>query len=368
MSRLGGFCAVADPSVDAVVAGVSPLLENYEVYGVVSCGEYFVNAAGALAALLRLPGAGWAAANTSRNKLLQRVALPEFSPQWRAVLPGHRDHAIVPTPDCPAIVKPTGRMSSSGVVRLDDPHELPDLLASYPDQETLLVEELLTGPEFSVEALVQDGQVVWAGVTRKDTTGGAGGVFVETAHTSGPAEPIDQDLLTTHGEVLRKIGFRHGVSHGEYRRTSDGIMLMEVALRIPGDGICVLWELATGASMEERIVDAALGIPISYPIPTRRARHLYLDLPRGELVDVHCDAMAPNWTMLDGRWPSIAPTSADAPPRICAVLVSQLPGDTLGPLCDSDSRAVSVIVDAPLDRDVDEVAVEAAMAVDVVIQ
>lgn len=372
LSRLAGVIPVEAPTVNAVLAGVADPAGRGAVRGVLSCGEYFVEPAAALAHLLGLPGPGWNAATISRDKLLQRYALPGHAPCWRVIPPGGREHAAdaVRGMAGPLVVKPTGRMSSSGVVEVRTADELPAVLETYPPHETLLVEERVTGAEYSVETLVQHGEPVWCGITAKGTNEG-GGAFVETSHTV-PAEGLTPGqtaaLTGASADVLRRLGVQDAVAHAEFRMADRGPVLMEVALRVPGGGISVLWGLATGASMEERLVDLALGRPVSYPAPIRRARHDFLPHPPGRLADVRHERAPVTWTVRDARWPELPPAAPGASAACRAVLVSKMPGDDLGPLTDGDARAVSVMVDAPLDEDITRQAERAGNQTDVVVE
>lgn len=364
LSGFGELWRVPDSSVAGVLGSVQDLVERYDVRGVISCGEYFVEAAAALAEALGLPGPGWSAAAASRNKLLQRYRLPEFSPRWRVIHPEAR--ATVGDLDWGGalVVKPTGRMSSSGVREVSTVDSLVDVVADYPAGETLLVERRVVGPEYSVESLVQGGEIRWSGITAKRTNEGVT-AFVEMAHVVPADLPSGRadELRKVNAEVVRRLGVRDAVAHAEYRHDGDGVVLMEIALRVPGDGISVLWTLATGASFEERIVDVALGREFSYPEPVRRAAHVYLEHPAGTLVDVDGGDIPVSWTTRDERWPTLRPAEPDAPSRRCAVLVSKLPGASLGPIVDSDARAASVLVDAPLSEDIDATAVCASVRI-----
>jgi hypothetical protein len=371
LSGLGELCLVADPSVTSVLAGVHGVVERYDVRGALSCGEYYVAPAGALCELLGLPGTGWAAATVSRDKLAQRYLLADWAPRhWRVVPPAERSRVAELNWDWggPLVVKPISRMSSSGVRLVRTPDELTDLLASYPPTEVLLIEKCVSGPEYSVETLVQHGIPVWHGITRKATDAHSGVHFVEIGHTL-PADdlPPEQVGLLTEANtaVLSRLGVRNAITHAEYRLTESGVVLMEVALRVPGGGISALWGLATGSSLEERIVDLTVGRPVDYPAAYRRVRHSFLGHPQGILVDVRGPQVS--WTVRDERWPLLAPADAADAPRICAVLVNKVAGDRLGPIVDGDGRAVSVIVDAPLAEDIDKLAERAAAEVEIVV-
>jgi hypothetical protein len=359
LSKLADVIEVPDATVDDVLPGIQPWLRRYDVRGVICVGDFFVEPAGITAHCLGLPGPGAGASRMARNKLLQRTALPELSPAYQVVTPARRAEVDPATIDFPVVVKPIGRFSSIGVHRVDGGERLAQVLRGYPPDEIVLIEGLVTGPEFSVESLVRGGEVIWSGVTAKQTNEANGTSFTEMGHTS-PAEQLaeadEKQLLQANIEVLRRIGFADGISHTEFRLCGGSPVLMEVATRLPGGGITFLWELATGQPLEPAMVDLALGLPTTYPRPRRRARQVYLDHPVGRLRDVTSAAADVSWTERDDRWPYPEPVPADAPPGARAVLVTQQPGTLLGPQVDGEQRSGSVLFDAPLDTPTDPLA------------
>ena len=305
LRRLAEVVEVPDATVDDVLPGIQPLLARYDVRGVICVGDFFVEPAGITAHCLGLPGAGAGASRMARNKLLQRTALPDLSPRFRVVTPRERDTVDPATVSFPVVVKPAGRFSSLGVHRVDDPAGLPAVLRGYEPGELVLIEQLVTGPEFSVESLVAHGEVFWAGITAKQTNEADSTSFTEMGHVS-PAELPEADakaLLEANDDVLARIGFGDGISHAEFR-LSDGVpVLMEVATRVPGDGITFLWELATGAPLEPVMIDLALGLPAADPPPRRRAAQAYLDHPFGRLRDVVSTGPPVHWVAAAGSAP-----------------------------------------------------------------
>lgn len=355
LSGLAEAVPVPDPGLGRVGSIVAQLRQRYAFRGVVSAGEVFAEPAGVLADTLGLPGPGATAARVCRDKLLQRLLLDDLSPRWCAVSPEQRDparrHAVDPAAvRLPAVVKPTGRMYSAGVVRVDTVDELRAALSGYGPEETVLVEDLVHGPEYSVEALCAAGRPFWFGVTGKSTNEQDGRYFTEMSHTcpAGDLSTADHDMLVAaHREVLRRLAFADGVTHAEYRLTEQGPVLMEVAARVPGDAITRLWELATGEPMEPRLLDLATGTPTGYPEPVRRASQVYLPHTSGVLHDVSAPVPV-SWVSGDDFWPPLQPGAPSAPARCVAVVCTRQPGDVLGPLTDSRDRAVSVLVDGPL--------------------
>ncbi|MFF3505022.1 acetyl-CoA carboxylase biotin carboxylase subunit family protein [Streptomyces sp. NPDC003247] len=353
---------VADTSLDTLLRGVAPWLRDRPVRAVLNVGEVFVEAAGALAETLGLPGPGTHAARVCRNKLLQRLAAPALAPRWMLLDPA-RAAAVRDWDAFPAVLKPAGRMSSSGVRAVAGPDAVPPLLAGYGPDELLLLEERITGREFSVETLVRDGAVLWAGITAKDTNESGTSFFTETGHTS-PAPHLtpaqERLLLDANAAFLRAVRFCTGMSHAEFRLTpGDRVVLMEAAARPPGDAITRLWRLATGMDLDAALLDLALGTRPPTAPPRRRARQVYLDHPRGLLADVTAEDVPVHWVSERGRWPDLPPVAEDAPPRVHTVMVSRHRGDLLGDQSDSQGRSVSVVLDGPLDADLDAVAHDA---------
>lgn len=360
---------VTDARIATVLPAVQPLLRRYDVRAVISVGEVFVEPVGMLAACLGLPGVGTKASVICRNKLLQRTTVPEFSPRWQVVPVAERAGFSLPHAEFPAVVKPAGRFYSSGVRQVYDQEQLTAALAVFGAEEISLVESRVVGPEFSVEALVQNGEVIWSGVTGKETNEHESDFFTELSHTCPALIPAEQEqaLIAANAEILRRVGLRDGITHGEYRYTKDGVVLMEVAARLPGDAITFLWELATGEPVEPVMLDLALGEPASYPAPRRRARQHFLDHPHGVLRDVTADQAEVAWPSRDDRWPVFTPVETDAPAEVHAVLVGRLPGDVLGVQRDSGHRSASLILDAPLANDLDAFTKEAVESVRLVV-
>jgi biotin carboxylase len=358
LSALEDVVEVAEAKVDAVFPAVQPWLRRYRVQAVMCIGDLFVEPVGLLGECLGLRGPGATASRICRNKLLQRTAAPHLSPPFEVVTPADRMTVDTGRLDFPVVVKPVGRFSSLGVRQVKQPGELAAVLATYPADETVLVESRVVGPEFSVEALAADGEVFWSGVTAKETNESSGIFFTEMGHVS-PADLAATDaraLVEANAEVLRCVGFRDGITHAEFRLSAGRPVLMEVAARLPGDGITFLWELATGQPFEPVMVDLALGVPTSYPAPRRRAVQVYLEHPYGRLRDVTSTATPVYWVARDDRWPAFEPAAPQAAPRGCAVLVTREPGEPLGPQTDSEARSASVIFDAPFGEPIAELA------------
>ena len=343
---------------------------RYEVVGAYAVGDTLAEPTGLLCDGLGVRSPGLRASRACRSKYLQRWYAPELSPASLTIPAGERETADLGAVRFPAVVKPGSRSSSEGVVSVRGEAELRRQLATYSDHEVVLVEERAAGPEYSVESLVQDGRVVFASATDKETTDSHAHTFVELAHTvPGSGATVRDALLVANRRLLERLEFQDGIAHSEWRVGPDGCpVLMEVAARTPGDGILVLYHLATGEPMEPEIVRIALGEPAAYPAPRRCARQVYLEHEAGILRDVAVDwpGVQPAWIGDSGVWPDVLPGAADDPPALRAVLVLKKRGSELVALADSDDRAVTFFIDASTQGELDELErrVRAAVRID----
>ncbi|MFF3162103.1 ATP-grasp domain-containing protein [Streptomyces sp. NPDC003674] len=347
---------LAPDDTAGILTRVSTWAGAYDIKGVFASSETFVEPAALATDLLGLPGVGLRAARVCRNKHLQRLYLREFSPV--SVLSTASRDTILDTLDghYPVICKPLDLYCSIGVRILRDRAALEAHLDSGQRTPTLL-EQCVSGREFSVETIVTGGRPVFSEVTQKATNEKEGEFFVEMTHTL-PAANVTPDearrLKEAQETVLARLEFGTGMAHGEYRLLPDGgVALMEIAARPPGDGILHLYHLATGASVEDSVVGAALGEPVLHPRAVRRTRQIYFDHEPGTLGDVtveageECAGADPYWVVEHGLWPTLEPVAAEAPARLGKVLVLKARGAGLEPLTDSFGRAVTALFDAP---------------------
>ncbi|MFF2774391.1 acetyl-CoA carboxylase biotin carboxylase subunit family protein [Streptomyces sp. NPDC058052] len=351
LSRIRAVRQFPDAVIAGVLASVQDWIADYDIRGVICSGEVFVDPCGVLSEALALPGPGSWAARVCRDKVMQRVILRDHGPTWRAFAPHQRESAAADA--YPAVVKPAGRMFSSGVVRVENDEELRAALTAYEPDETILVEELVTGPEFSVEALVHHGELIWSGVTAKLTNEDDSRFFTEIGHTSPADLPLAHTdaLVAANAAILKALRFDSGITHAEFRLRDGQPVLMEIAARLPGDAITMMWHLATGRPIEPAIVDLALGVRPDYPTPTRRAVQRFVEHTPGRLTDVRYEGEPVSWIVDDAFWPSVEATTPDAPARCASVMVALPRNARLGTLADSSGRSAYVVADLPWDAD-----------------
>ena len=245
------WIAAADRAPDAVVA----------------FSEEHVMGAALLQDALGLPGPSLHASVLSRNKSLQRasfcahgLAQPDF-----LVTQSLHDAEKWASTRFPVVVKPLSSSGSSGVELVADILEYRDVAERRAHDGRLIVETVVTGPEYSWEGLIEDGRIWFGNVTAKDTTGPPH--FVEVGHHAA-AELEDDVIAQVHRlatGVIAAMRFRTGLMHLEFRLAEDGPTIMEVAVRTPGGFLLEVLGFTYGIDWFEMIVRLAFGLPLPDP-------------------------------------------------------------------------------------------------------
>ncbi|MCB5168638.1 ATP-grasp domain-containing protein [Streptomyces bambusae] len=184
----------------------------------------------------------------------------------------------------PCVVKPRAGADGEGVRLLLDAHQAEQAVHDYPEITDLLVEELLEGPEITVETLSRGGRHRILGLTRLQAAAGPG------LAVAGHTVPVPLDARTADGvralvrRVLNLAGHRDGPAHTEIVLTARGPRLIEAHARPPGPELAQLLRLGLGSDVLACTLAAGLGLPA--PVRPPRAAHAglrFLDFPPGPL-------------------------------------------------------------------------------------
>ena len=165
----------------------------------------------------------------------------------------------------PCIMKPTDNAGSRGVVLA---HSLEELINEYEyslgesRSGAVIIEEYLTGPEFSVEVMVVDGVPHILQITDKITTGAP--YFVEMGHSQPTKQPenVKSQIIDLASRAVESVGINMGPAHVEMILTENGLKMVELGARLGGDNIVThLVPLSTGIDMVRATIDMACGNP-----------------------------------------------------------------------------------------------------------
>ncbi|MGW7578924.1 ATP-grasp domain-containing protein [Streptomyces sp. NPDC054765] len=243
--------------------------------GVITSCDYYLPTVARIAGRLGLPGPGPEAVEIACRKDATRRVLadagvpgPRFAvhEEWTDLAGAAREIGY------PLVAKPVDLCASMYVRRVDDEAQLADVYRTLVDvpvnargqrrAPVVLLEELLEGPEVSVETVSCAGTVHVVGVTDK-SIGGAP-AFIETGHmfpaalTPADAEAAEETAL----HALEALGLVDGVvAHTEIKLTADGPRVVEVNPRPAGNRITELIRHVTGIDLAAAFVEVALGRP-----------------------------------------------------------------------------------------------------------
>ncbi|MFI1413472.1 ATP-grasp domain-containing protein [Streptomyces sp. NPDC020707] len=268
--------------IDLLLPVVERLHEALGFDGVVTSCDYYLPTVARIAARLGLPGpTPEAVENACRKDITRRVLGEAGVPGPRFAVCPDRATAEEAARELgfPLVVKPVDLCAGMFVRRVDDERELTEACRAIADfplnargqlrAPVLLLEELLDGPEVSVETVSFAGTTHVVGVTDK-SLGGAP-AFIETGHMF-PADlaPADAEAAQdTAVQAIEALGLDSVVAHTEIRLTAAGPRVVEVNPRPAGNRITELVRHVTGVDLAAACVDVALDrVPDLRPRPT----------------------------------------------------------------------------------------------------
>ena len=234
------------------------------------CSEVAMASLGRINQELGLHGIDMATAVRATNKAQMRRAFEQGrapSPLSVAVHTLAEALSAVGQLGFPVIFKPARNSGSRGITRIGPEGNRREVLAeafAYALRESrdasVLVEQFVEGPEFSIEILVWNGQPHVLALTDKVTTGAPS--FVEVGHSQPSlfAQADQQQIVDAAVRGVRALGIDWSAAHAEVRLSSQGPFLMEIGARLGGDFITTeLVPRSTGIDMVAAAIQLSLG-------------------------------------------------------------------------------------------------------------
>lgn len=234
------------------------------------CSEVAMNVMGKIHDELNLSGVSRKQAVVATNKHLMREAFKKGNaPSPMSILAKSAEDAwehfmAMPTD---AILKPSRNSGSRGIAKVergiseDEFVKLYDIALEESRDNSVLIEQFIEGPEFSVEIIVWEGKVNVLTVTDKKTTEAPH--FVELGHNQPSCFPVETVALIKDAAIrgVKALGVDKCACHAEVKVQDGKAYLMEIGARMGGDFIStVLTRLSTGIDMVAAAIDCALNI------------------------------------------------------------------------------------------------------------
>lgn len=204
----------------------------------------------------------------------------------------------------PVIVKPRDNSGSRGVKLCRSMEELQASMAEALEVsklDTVLVEEFIEGPEYSIESLHHDGKSEVIQFTEKKTTEFPYNVELGHIQPANISEENQQKIREIVAKIGNTLNFVNCPSHTELKINERGIFVIETSPRLGGDYITsTLTPLSTGVNLEDELLRMALGEEINpQPKPVQYSGVRFFAFEEGSIIE-----HAPNVDFVK-NWPHV---------------------------------------------------------------
>lgn len=333
---------VADKAICADIVNEETMLKiarDEHVDGVIHpCSEVSMAVMGRINDELGLSGISREQAICATNKHLMRKAFEKGNaPSPKSILAQDAEDAwsrLQNEFDTDAILKPSRNSGSRGIAKVSRNMDKGDFIRAYDESlsesrdHSVLIEQFIEGPEFSIEMIVWQGDIHVLTVTDKKTTGAPH--FVELGHNQ-PSCFSATDVETLKAAAVagvKALGVNNCACHAEAKLMNGKAYLMEVGARLGGDFISTeLTHLSTGIDMVAAAIDVALGVE-----PDLSAK----EDPKGVCVRYFCPK--------PGKLVSISNTEVLNNPHVYLWEIYPKEGDVIPAVTSSLCRSGHVIV------------------------
>lgn len=302
------------------------------------CSEVSMNVMGRLNDELGLSGITREQAIRATNKHLMREAFESGNaPSPKSILTENAEDAWMHLQNdfsTDGILKPSRNSGSRGIAKVVRDMNKADFINAYnialneSRDKSVLLEQFIEGPEFSIEIIVWNGKVNVLTVTDKKTTGAPH--FVELGHNQPSCYSAEEVEFLKAAAVagVKALGVNNCACHAEAKLMDGKAYLMEIGARLGGDFISTeLTHLSTGIDMVAAAINVALGIE-----PDLNPK----EDPKGVCIRYFCPK--------PGKLVSIGNTEILKDPRVYLWEIYHKAGDVIPEVTSSLCRSGHVIV------------------------
>lgn len=332
----------ADNAICANITDEEIMLEiarEQHVDGVIHpCSEVSMNVMGRINDELGLAGITKEQAIRATNKHLMREAFEKGNaPSPKSILTDSAEDAWEHLQNdftTDGILKPSRNSGSRGIAKVVRDMNKADFINAYnialneSRDKSVLIEQFIEGPEFSIEIIVWNGKVNVLTVTDKKTTGAPH--FVELGHNQPSCYSAEEVEILKAAAVsgVKALGVNNCACHAEAKLMDGKAYLMEIGARLGGDFISTeLTHLSTGVDMVAAAINVALGVE-----PDLRVK----EEPKGVCIRYFCPK--------PGKLVSIGNTEILKDPRVYLWEIYHKVGDVIPEVTSSLCRSGHVIV------------------------
>lgn len=263
--------------------------------GVFTAGTDFSTSVAAIADALGLPGIPVSAAETAKHKIrmrecFSRAGIP--SPKFMLISREEQCETAVRTLTLPLVIKPADNMGARGVKLIETLRDCIDSFKAarqFSSSGEVIAEEYISGPEFSLDALIYGGNIDICGFADRHIRFSP--YFVEMGHTMPTMleKKERQRVIGCFVRGIEALGITEGAAKGDIKLSADGPVVGEIAARLSG-GYMSGWTYpyASGHDLTSSALDIAAGYPPSgrhggYPLAS--AERAFISIP-GRVAEI----------------------------------------------------------------------------------
>lgn len=299
--EMGLYVIATDWSDDAVGKGYADLFKpisvrdkeeslrfakENDIDAVFTSTDVGVPTAAYIANKMNLPGITEAQAELATNKYVMRNKIKEIglkTPMYRMCKTEEELLDAYKSFPHTAIVKPTDNCGSRGVFIVNSKEEL--LAVSKETFESsfsgqILLEELMTGNESSVEVLVDNGKPIILGWCKKVKSPFPYRVDMQLDYFPDRSEDENKEVEEMVNQLVQGIEMRNGIMHIEFIWTQEGVKIIEFALRgCGGNVITRLMPVIRDYDIKRFLISKALGEDVPVELKPSRFGTLKFIIP-----------------------------------------------------------------------------------------
>lgn len=287
--EMGHFVLCADGNKDAIgkdlcdifyaidIKDKNGLLEiaqkfhkKHILHGVFTAGTDFSTSVAWIAEKLNLPGIPYQVALNATDKFRMRTCFKEKGIPSPGFVEYTRDmnlSRVVSSLNYPLVVKPVDSMGSRGVRSVDNIKQLLEAVSvaiEHSRTSRAIIEEFIDGAEFSLDALVVNGEVKVFGFADREIAFPP--YFVEMGHTM-PTEidPVEiKKVVDVFTDAVLALGINYGSAKGDMKLGKSGVVVGEIAARLSG-GYMSGWTYpySSGIDLTRGGLELALGLDLT---------------------------------------------------------------------------------------------------------
>lgn len=290
-----------DAEPDLFIHLASLLARDRRIDRVVALEEFDVIMAAIIREHLGLDGLSRATASLFRDKVAMSTrarAAEIVVPEFVALINHPAVATFMEQVPPPWIIKPRSDVSAIGIKKVNNAGEVWQAIEELDARERVrersphyFLAKFVQGDVFHVDAVVSEGQVMFAGVNCYGRpplqVAHLGGAYISRTISSGSAD--EKELLSLNHRLVETLGLHHGATHAEFiKSNADGsFYFLEIAARVGGAYIAEVLEFASGINLWREWAKIELATEPPARIAPRRKEHagIVLSLARQEYPD-----------------------------------------------------------------------------------